>query len=59
LGLGLIEQPPDIGHRPEQLHWLVLQRQEALPLIEAAGAVILRVDDDRERGDLAPGCTVE
>src|SRR5579883_3639268 len=51
--LSSIKQPPDIGHRPEQLHWLVLQRQKALPFIEAAGAVILRVDDHRERGDLA------
>jgi hypothetical protein len=33
-GLGLIELPPDIGHRPEQLHGLVRQRQETLPLIE-------------------------
>src|SRR5438034_11482915 len=58
-GLGSIEQPPDIGHRPEQLHRLVLKRQEAFPLIEAAGAVVLRIDDHCEGGDLTLGGAVE
>jgi hypothetical protein len=35
---------------------LIGKRQEALALIEAAGGVILRVDDDGERCDLAADC---
>jgi len=51
-GLGSIEQPPDIRHRPEQLHRLIGKRQKTLTLIEAAGRLILGVDDNGERRDL-------
>src|SRR6266567_6242488 len=58
-GSGSIEQPPDIGHRPEQLHRLVRKRQKAFPLIEAAGILVLRIDDHRERGDFTLSGSVE
>jgi hypothetical protein len=54
-----LQELSDVGHRPEQLHGLVRQRQEAFPLIAAAGAVILRIDDHRKRSDLTPGGAVE
>jgi hypothetical protein len=43
----------NVRHRSEQPLRLIGKRQEALALIEAAGGVILRVDDDGERCDLA------
>src|SRR5579864_6665650 len=54
-----IDQPPDIGHRPKQLQGLVRKRKEAFPLVETASALIFRIDDHSERGDLAPRGAVE
>jgi hypothetical protein len=56
---GFIEQPPDIGHRPKQLHGLIRQWQKTFPLLEATGAVVLCIDDHREGSDLTPSSTVE
>src|ERR1700756_1432611 len=46
----------NVRHRSEQPQRLIGKRQEALALIETAGCFILRVDDDRERCDLATDC---
>ena len=40
----LIEQPPDICHRPKQLHWLIRKWQKTLPFIEATGTFISGID---------------
>lgn len=55
----LIEQPPDICHRPKQLHWLIRKWQKTLPFIEATGTFIFRIHDHRERRNLATGRPVE
>ena len=48
-----------VCHRPKQLHGLFSKWQETLPLIEAAGAFILCIDNQCERGDLTLGGAVE
>jgi hypothetical protein len=42
----------NIRHRSEQPEGLIEKRQEALTLIEAAGRLILSIDDNGERRDL-------
>src|SRR2546421_423404 len=53
------EQLTDVSHRPKQLHRPVRKREKAFLLIEATGLLVLRIDDDRERGDLAPNGAVK
>src|SRR6185312_5622218 len=46
----------NIRHRSEQLERLLRKRQKALALIEAAGCLILCIDNNGERCDLATDC---
>jgi len=48
-----LEQPGNIGHRAKQTIRVVGERQEALAFAEAARLLVLGVDDDGERSDLA------
>lgn len=48
-----LEELRQICHRPERLERLLRKEQEALALIEAARCLILCVDDDGERRELA------
>lgn len=51
------EQLSDIGHRPEQLHRLIRERQKALALIEATCIFAFGIDYNSERCDLASDAT--
>jgi hypothetical protein len=53
LGLRSIEQPPDIGHRPEELHRLIGKWEKILSHIKLSRRLIFGVHDKGERGDFA------
>ncbi len=55
----LFEQCFNIGHRPKQLHGLILKWQKTLPLVKSSGVLVFGINDDRERGDFASRRAIE